>query len=247
MKESIQRPGNEVAIVIYDAPLPPKYFRLNKKFLRTLFIAVPIILSLVFAALFLWGLGTRLEDAPVPTFPNEKTEEERKIAELEGEITVLKESNSKLTEKLSTQTPVAGTEDPYLMAIKRPYGMQNLASKNLVNADLFDFVQEPGKVTLKFQIVSTTPENRVTGHVLVFMISSTGIMAYPGNANAVLSEGIKYSMGEPFAVARVRPTNAIFQHQLSNENVKFVVYIFSREGDLLMIKETPTYQSGTKK
>lgn len=247
MKESIQLPGSEVAIVIYDAPLPPRYFRLNKKFLRTLFISVPIILTLVFAGLFLWGLGTRLEDAPAPSFPTEKTEEEKKIAELEGEINLLKNSNNKLAEKLSAKAPAIGTEDPYLMAIKRPYGMQNLISKNLVNADEFDFIQELNKVSLKFMIKSSTPEHRVTGHVLVFMVSPTGIMAYPGDANRVLAEGIKYSMGEPFAVARVRPTNAIFDHLPSGESVKFVVYIFSREGDLLMIKETQTYQTGIKK
>ncbi|HXH76290.1 MAG TPA: hypothetical protein VNJ08_15065 [Bacteriovoracaceae bacterium] len=247
MKESIQRPGSEVAIVIYDAPLPPKYFRLNKKFLRTLFFAVPIALTMVFGALFFWGLGSRLYESPRPTFSTVMTETETKIAALETELKGVKDSNERLTEKLATQSPANTNEDPFLMAIKKPYGMQNLLNKNLVNADHFAFVQEAGRVSLKFDIISTTAENRVTGHVLVFMISAAGTMAYPAEANNSLSEGIKYTLGEPFAVARLRPTTAVFQHQLTGDSVKFVVYIFSREGDLLMIKETQRFQNGNKK
>lgn len=249
MKESIQRPGGEVAIVIYDAPLPPKYFRLSKKFLRTLFVVVPVVLTLVVGGFFLWGLWSRVQDAPAPSFPT-MSEQDLKVQALETEISQLKESNVKLTEKLSGQaTPsaTAGAEEPFLLGIKKPYGMQNFIAKNLVTADQFEFVQEPGKISLKFQIISTTPENRVTGHVLVFLISASGTMVYPAEGNAQLVEGVKYSVGEPFAVARLRPTNAVFQQQLTGDKAKFVIFIFSREGDLLLIKETQTFSAEAKK
>jgi hypothetical protein len=84
------------------------------------------------------------------------------------------------------------------------------------------------------------------GHVLVFMMSESGMMAYPKEANTTFSEGIKYSAGEPFSVSRLRPTNAEFLHRLIGEQVKFVIYIFSREGDLLFVKETESFKVGSK-
>jgi hypothetical protein len=247
MKEQIQSSGDEVSIVIYDNPLPPKYFRLNKRFIKSLFVVTPVILILIFISLFLWGLGARFKSATKPNFRIKNNDQENQLAVLKAEITQLQQSNNSLTEKLSAQPSATGVDEPFLMAIKRPYGMQNLISKNLVSADQFNFSKEAGNLSLKFQIISTTPENKVTGHIHVFMVSNSGVMAYPNAANQFLAEGIKYSVGEPFAVARLRPTNAIFPQQITADKVKFVVYIFSREGDLLLVKETQSFENGTKK
>lgn len=246
MNDSIQQKGDEVAIVIYDSPLPPKYFRLTKRFIRTLFVVVPVLLVLIFSGLFIWGLGSRVKEAPAPTMPTVISEQDGKVAILESELESLKETNTQLTEKLNALPSAAGTDDPYLMAIKKPYGMQNFLSQNRVTLDQFQLVQENNKTSLKFQIISSSPETKVTGHVLVFMISESGLMIYPKEANAMLLQGVKYSIGEPFSVSRLRPTNAEFLHRLSGESVKFVIYIFSREGDLLLIKETESFKVGAK-
>lgn len=248
MKEPIQQSGHEVSIVIYDAPLPPRYLKFSKKFIRTVFIVVPVAIGLIFLALLAFGLGSRLKDAPAPSMPVVITSGESKVQGLESELEAMKESNKVLQDKLSglgtTAEPTA--EEPFLMGIKKPYGMQNLISQNKVTLGQFELVQESNKSALKFQIISTNPETKVTGHVLVFMISDSGMMIYPGSANSSLGGGVKFSMGEPFAVSRLRPTNAEFNHRLTGENVKFVVYIFSREGDLLLIKETESYKLGAK-
>lgn len=247
MKEIIQKNAEEVAIVIYDSPLPPKYFRLTKKFIRTLFFVVPLLLSLLFIGLLFWGLGSRLKDSPTPSLPQVlPTMSESKVQSLEAEIKGLQETNQALTEKLSGTPAVATAEDPFLMVIKKPYGMQNLISQNKVTLDQFEFVHDKEKVNFKFQIISSTPETKVTGHVLVFMISQSGVMGYPADTNTTLLQGVKYSQGEPFAVSRLRPTNAEFNHQLAGANVKFVIYIFSREGDLLLIRESEVYKTGNK-
>jgi len=246
MNEFIQKNGDEVAIVIYDAPLPPKYFRLTKKFIRTLFIVTPLLLVTIFTLLFMWGLGSRMKDVKAPSLPVVMNESDSKIYALENEIKTLETSNKELSDKLS-QTPAAATaEDPHLLVIKKPYGMQNFLSENRVTLDQFELVQDNNKTTLKFQIISSTPETKVQGHVIVFMISESGLMAYPAGANAELSSGVKYSSGEPFSVSRLRPTNAEFLHRLGGETVKFVIYIFTREGDLLLIKETEGFKVGAK-
>lgn len=245
--ESIQKNGDEVAIVIYDAPLPPKYFRLTKRFIKTLFVVVPLFVVVLFLGIFAWGLGTRLKQAPAPQMPSVVTESDSKVVALEAELSALRETNNQLTEKLNTMPTTAGTaEDPYLMVVKKPYGMQNLLSQNKVNLDQFQLVQDANKTSLKFQIISSTPETKVTGHVLVFMISEAGMMGYPKETNTVLNTGVKYSMGEPFSVSRLRPTNAEFLHRLTGESVKFIIYIFSREGDLLLTKETESFKVGAK-
>jgi hypothetical protein len=247
MKEAIQQAGGEVSIVIYDAPLPPRYFRFSKKFIKTLFVTVPIVFLILLGGLFLWGLGTRVRSAPVPHMPEVLTEKDSELMSLKNEVEILKKSNQEFSTKLaSAPASPAGAEEPFLLAIKRPYGMQNLVNEKRVSLDQIHFEQDNNKVSLKFAIVSSSPETKVMGNVIVFMISESGMMAYPKEANDTFSEGIKYSAGEPFSVSRLRPTNAEFLHRLVGESVKFVIYIFSREGDLLLVKETENFKVGAK-
>lgn len=247
MQDPIQAAGGEVAIVIYDAPLPPRYFRFSKKFIRSLVVIAPLLLGLLLAGLFLWGLGWRAYVSPRPSMPQVLTERDSKVLALESEIAALKQSNEGLTQKLSATAPAQGAgEGPYLLAVKRPYGMQDLTKEKRVSVDQFALEQGPNNVSFKFQILSSVPENKIVGHIVVFMVSASGLMSYPAQTNSVLAEGIKYSDGEPFSVSRLRPTNAEFLHRLSGEDVKFVIIIFSREGDLLLIQESPSYKVEAK-
>lgn len=246
MKEFIQKNADEVAIVIYDAPLPPKYFRLTKRFIKTLFVVVPFLLLTSYFLLFIWGLGIRLQDTPAPKIPDVMSEADQKILALESEVKDLRESNQSLSEKIALGAGVATNDDPNLMVIKKPYGMQNLLAQNQVSLDQFELVQNQNKTTLKFQIINSTQDNRVSGHVLVFMLSDTGLLAWPKEANQAIAEGIKYSLGDTFAVSRLRPTDADFNVTLTGEAVKFIIYIFNREGDLLLIKETEQFKTGNK-
>lgn len=247
MKEPIQQSAQEVSIVIYDSPLPPRYIRFSKKFIRTLFVVIPVALGLIFSGLILFGLGSRIKDTPVPKIPKVISSDESKILNLEAEIQSLKSSNEKLQEKLTVQvatTPAA--EEPFLMGIKKPYGMQNLISQNKITLGQLELVQQDSKTNFKFQIISSNPDVKVSGHILVFMVSDSGLMAYPSVANASIAGGITFNMGEPFSVSRLRPTNAEFSLALKGNSAKFIIYIFSREGDLLLVKETESYKVGSK-
>ncbi len=246
MKDSIQQKSPEVSIVIFDAPLPPRYFRVTKKFIRTLFVVAPVLLILMVGAFFIWGLGARLQNAPTPKLPEVMVQSDSKISDLEAQIAALENSNSELASKLSSQTTTTTAEDPYLMNIKKPYGMQNFLSENRVSLDQFQLGQEDKKITLKFQIISARPETKVTGNVLVFMFTESGLLVYPKEAQNALATGIKFSNGEPFSVSRLRPTNAEFAAKVTGESAKFLIYIFSREGDLLLIKETESFKLGNK-
>jgi hypothetical protein len=247
MKESIQKSSHEVSIVIYDAPLPPRYIRFSKNFIRTLFVATPLIIGIILFAFFAYGLGNRLKTTGVPNLPSIKSLDETKIQSLEQELESLKKSTALLQDKLSTDSSGATPSDgPYLMSIRRPYGMQNLVAENRISLGQLEYIQEKDKTLFNFQIISSNPETKVTGHIIVFMVSKGGLVAYPPNTNSELELGIKYSLGETFAVSRLRPTKAEFAVTPIGESVKFVVYIFSREGDLLIIKESESYKIGNK-
>lgn len=92
MSEHIQKDGGEVAIVIYDAPFPPKYFRITKKFLNTLFVVIPIFFVALLSGFFLWGLSDRLEDTPTPELPSVISNSSNKIDVLKKEIKMLRDS-----------------------------------------------------------------------------------------------------------------------------------------------------------
>jgi hypothetical protein len=247
MKEFIQKDGDEVAIVVYDAPLPPKYFKITKRFIRALFIVVPVVFVLLLSGLFVWGLGSRLKEAPSPSLPTVLTETDSKVIGLETELKALQESNQAMAEKLADQASSGSSvEEPFLMLIKKPYGMQNLLTEKRVTLDQLEAGKDSNRVSLNFSIISSNPETKVTGHVLVFMISSGGILVYPKDANSMILSGIKYSAGEPFAVSRLRPTKADFEIKSPGESVKFMIYIFSREGDLLLVQETEPFNLGVK-
>jgi hypothetical protein len=245
MQDFIQKKGEEVSIVIYDAPLPPKYIRLTKRFIRTFFVVVPVLIVTLLFVFFSWGLGTRLKDTPAPNLPSIVGETESRISTLEAELRSLELSNKELINKLSQTPSASGTDEPYLISIKKPYGMQNLIAEKKISLDQFEFSKENKKISLKFQIISSNPETKVTGHILVFMIFNSGYLIYPGSANSSIEAGLKFSSGEPFAVSRLRPTKAEFITSLEGIPVKFVIFIFSREGDLLLIQETGNYQLGT--
>lgn len=247
MKDSIQESTDEVSIVVYDAPLPPKYFRLKKSFIKTITVVAPIIIFLIVGAFFIWGVIPRLEKSPSLSLPTLESEQEKQIRLLNKRIQNIEEENKTLIAKISSTPGEVSSDDPYLMIIKKPYGMQNLLSQNRVFLEGMEVGREPNKTTLKFQLVSSTPDKRVSGHIIVFMVSDKhGMMSYPMKTNESIRTGIKYSEGESFSVSRLRPTSADFKHPATEDNVRFLIYIFNREGDLLLLKETESFKIGSK-
>lgn len=245
MSNTIQSKSEEVSVVIYDSPLPPKYFTFKKSFLKTLLYLTPLVLLIIFTALFIWAFGYQFKYAPKPKFPELINKDQAKILELEGMVKELSASNKNLTNKLST-TPdaLAPSEMINLLAIKKPYGMQNLISKNTVTLDNVALKFVGSQVQLSFHILSMQ-ETRISGHVLVFLISKNQLMTYPAVATSSFIEGIKYTQGEAFSVTRLRPTQASFSLPAADD-AKFLIYIFSRDGDLLLMQETQEFKMEKK-
>jgi hypothetical protein len=200
-----------------------------------------------------WGLGNRFKVTPsvklLTAKSESKTESRGKIKALENEIQSLQKNINELTQRLSrasTEQPSQGQTSPLLMVVKRPVGMQDLVAQNRVRLEQINLEQATNKLSLKFQLISNSPDTKVTGHILVFMLSKAGLAVYPTGANEQLTTGVEFSSGEPFSVSRLRPTSADFLFRPGTESVRFMIYIFSKQGDLLLGKETDNYQLGRK-
>ncbi|GEM_PF-999478 len=247
---SLEEKSDEVSIVIYDAPRPPRYLKFNKSFLSWMLYGVPTVIGIIISASVVMALlprkGSTSFSTPslqLPTNMNEKSDE-LKMKEASAQIRELEVENQKLQEKLAG-TPAEGS-DIYFGQILRPYGSQNLTEKSLLQLEQIDFTSDSKKMVLNFQIINPHPEARVTGHIIVFEYSGLETRVYPGVLQNSAIEGIKFSQGEGFAVSRLRPTTAEFSGIPTSNKVKFVIYIFNREGDLLVKHVTRDFEMTTK-
>ena len=116
--------------------------------------------------------------------------------------------------------------------------MRDLTDAKRIDIENIQFKILNNKTHFTFQIVSNDPSTRISGNIIVYLIHSNGILAYPNNIIKNFSQGIKFNEGEPFSMSRLRPTTAEFNTNLLNESVRFMIYIFNREGDLLYTKES---------
>ncbi len=241
----LEEKSNEVSIVIYDAPRPPRYLKFNKSFLSWMFYGVPLIIGvgIIISALLVLGpkTGTVSIKAPTLELPSSsENSDSQKINENQERIKELEVENTNLQNKLSN-TPVEGN-DIYFGQILHPYGSQNLTDKGILQLDQIEFVQDAQKTGIKFQLINPHPEHRISGHIIVFQYSATESKVYPGILQNSVMEGIKFSQGESFAVSRLRPTISEFSGLSASPKVKYVIYIFNREGDLLIKYVTPEFE-----
>lgn len=242
----LEEKSNEVSIVIYDAPRPPRYLKFNKSFLSWMFYGIPLLIGVLIIGSFIMAISPRQTSVNIktpsldlPTSIGGQGDED-KIKEAQTRIKELETENLNLQNKLAN-TPAEGN-DLYFGQVLRPYGSQNLTDKGTLQLEQLEFFQDGSKSGIKFQLINPRPENRVSGHIIVFQYSGTESKVYPGLLQNSVLEGIKFSQGESFAVSRLRPTIAEFTGITNSPKVKFVIYIFNREGDLLIKHVTPEFE-----
>ena len=246
---SLEERSKEVSIVIYDAPRPPRYLKFNKSFLSWMLYGVPaligfsILISLILAIAPLTRDSIKSPSLDISN-PMRDNNEETKLKEIEARVSELEAENQVLQNKLA-DTPAEAT-DLYFGQVLRPYGSQNLIDKGFLQLEQIEFAHDAQKSVLKFQLINPRPEARISGHIIVFQYSGTETKVYPGTLQNNTLNGIKFSQGESFAVSRLRPTVAEFSGLSASNKVKFVIYIFNREGDLIVKHVTPEFEMTNK-
>jgi len=240
----IQTESDEVSVIFYDSPRPPKYFKVSRKFIKQSLIVIPSILFFIFIALLYLTLSEKIKSKS-QTISVFQTPEMLKIKELESEVEELLKSQQTLSEKLSRVSSVGGQSQDELIFVRKPYGMKNLTDQKLISLDDLQFSFDKDKVSLKFQLLNQA-NKKVVGHIIVVLLSQNSISLYPKPNDQTFVDGYRFSSGEPFSVSRLRPTNVEFLNTFNNESIRFMVYLFNREGDLILSELTDNFNVGVK-
>ena len=111
----LEEKSNEVSIVIYDAPRPPRYLKFNKSFLSWMFYGIPLLIGVLIIGSFIMAISPRQTSVNIktpsldlPTSIGEQGDED-KIKEAQTRIKELE------TENLNLQniTPIIYSDRDY--------------------------------------------------------------------------------------------------------------------------------------
>lgn len=245
---TLEGKASEVSVVIYDAPKPPRYIKFNKSFLNWMLYGVPLAIGLLICAaiiVLIMPSGKTTFTTPRLDIPSPMSSGDSELTEAQNRVKELEKENQAIQAKLALM-PSDTSSDMYFGQILRPYGTQNLIDKGMLQLEQIDFSYDSQKSVLKFQLINPHPETKISGHIIVFQYSATETKIYPGVLQNSAMNGVKFSQGESFAVSRLRPTVAEFTGLAISNKVKFVIYIFNREGDLLIKHVTNDFVMNNK-
>lgn len=232
----IQNPSKDVTLIVYDTPKPPKYYKLNKNFIKTLLVIIPLLVIASIAFSLLYSIFLKNKIAAITSSEPKKILELRSIVSKQAsEISNLKKTNTLITEKLSKGSD-SETSVNVLGLFTVPVGIQDLRSKELIKIE--DIVIKTDKeIKLSFNLANNSPNNeKLSGYLQVIQFQGNIIQYYPSEELPQKNLRLEYSNGESFGFSRFRPTVANFA-KVSDRSAKYKIFIFSRTGDLLAYKQ----------
>ena len=228
--------SRDVTLIVYDTPKPPRYYKLNKSFIKSLVIIIPILVitSISFSLLYSIFLKNKINQI-TSSEPKRILELKELISKQKTEIQTLSKSNALITEKLSKGAS-GETSVSALGLFTVPVGIQDLRSKELVKLEQVS-LKSGDKIKLTFNLANNSPNNqKFSGYLTVVQYQDNIIQYYP---NIELSEKnlrLEYSQGESFGFSRFRPTEAVFE-KVSKKSARYKVFIFNRTGDLMVYRQ----------
>lgn len=244
----IQKPSNELTLIVYDTPKPPKYIKINKLLMKILIFFIPLIvlLSTSFSMLLSIYMKKKLEDARSQE-PEIIINLRNKNLQLTTELKTLRETKAKLIQKISSGSSSLSNRNQgdeiydFVNIFALPLGFED--KRNIVSAKLENFTHGNlnNKVQLKFDILNNkVNKSKLAGYISVLQYHKDGVSFYPSYNLSPEASNLIYSKGESFVVSRFRPVIAEFQKP-KGSIVWYKVFIFSQSGDLLAFKKTKTF------
>lgn len=232
----IQSPSKEVTVIVYDTPKPPKYYKLNKSFIKTILIAIPLLTIFSISVSLLYSIFLKNKISQITSSEPKKILELREIIKKqETSIGTLTKTNTLITEKLSKGSG-SETSVSALGLFTVPVGIQDLRSRELVKIEQIK-VSSEGEIKLAFNLANNSPNNeKLSGYLNVIQFQGNIIQYYPNIELPQKNLRLEYSEGESFGFSRFRRTEAIFK-KVSKKSAKYKIFIFSRTGDLLAYKQ----------
>jgi hypothetical protein len=236
----IQDPSKELTLVVYDAPKPPKYLKINKVLVRVLIFLIPvvIILSIAFSLFTSVYLKQKLEKAKSQE-PEIILNLREKVLTSVNEIDTLKKTNSQLIQKISSgQAAATSVEVGNIFNLfSIPLGFED--SRSLVNAKLENMSNDilKDKMLFKFDILNNQAgDEKLAGFISIVQYHKDGLSFYPNYDLSLENPNLIFSKGESFVVSRFRPVIAEFKKPKGSV-VWYKVFIFSQTGNLIAFKK----------
>jgi len=232
----IQDPSKDLTLIVYNTPKPPRYLKVNKNLIRTLFIIIPfmVITSITFSFFYSMLLKNKIVSLKSEV-PKEIQELKAKNLLLTTELTNLEKTNKNLVGKLSKGSG-AETSLSSMGLFTTPLGLQDLRNKELIL--IKDAKVEAGKtIKLNFSLENNSPgQEKLSGYINVIQYQGNMIQYFPDYELSQRNLRLEYTQGESFGFSRFRPTMAEFTKH-SNLSTRYKIFIFSRTGDLIAFKQ----------
>lgn len=236
----IQDPSKDVTLIVYNTPKPPKYLKVNKRLIKTLFILIPfmVITSIGFSFFYSTILKNKIVSMKSKV-PKEILDLKTKNATLISQLAEIKKTNKNLISKLSLgSTTETSLSSMGLFTV--PLGLKDLRSKELVKVKDVK-ISSGKKIKLNFNLENNSPgQEKLSGYISVIQYQGNHIQFYPSYELSQRNLRLEYTQGESFGCSRFRPTVAEFS-KVTNLSTRYKIFIFSRTGDLLAFKQLGPY------
>ncbi|MBD67032.1 MAG: hypothetical protein CME62_17655 [Halobacteriovoraceae bacterium] len=231
----MQNPSKDLTFIVYNAPSPPRYIKVKKSIIKSLFILIPFMVILSITLSYTYSFIYKLENNSLRSnIPIEIQKLQKENTELSQNLQYLKKNNEELISKLSK----GGTSESSISSMNlftMPIGIEDLRGKALINIDDIKITTTPKEIKLHFNMENQSNE-KLQGYISVVQFQENLIQFYPVNELSQKDYKIEYTQGESFGFSRFRPTTATF-NRYSNSSVKYKIFIFSRTGNLLAYKQ----------
>ncbi len=237
----LQNNQEELTLLIYDNPKPPKCLKFNKKTLKWFMFFLPLLVtfSLLITAYVLANFKKlRLENELKQ--PQIITELKTEISDLEKKINLQNDEVKSLVDKISKGS--VSTNEENVSLINLPLGYNNFLSKKITNIKEVKHSVTPSGTKIEFNIVNQLNEKKLSGYVFVIRITKNSFEVFPETDLDVDDFLLNYNKGESFTTYRFRPVEAKFS-PIKSELYTYKIIIFSKLGDLIYKQNFGPYKN----
>lgn len=214
---------NKINIIIDRTNNSPRFYQLNKRTLKFLFLGIPvttifiIICSYFFASYFKALYEDIKENEPVMV---RKLKSE--IEDLKKQNTALVDNESKLLEKIEKGSSFTSVGINQL--VQTPLGMDNKVGHKLCTIEDIEI-----KDNQLFFKIANQIEDKLRGYFFLFHYHGNTVEVYP--TGEFKDSQLNYRDGDSFLISRFKPMQIKFPKIY--ENSTFYSVIFSNSGDLI--------------
>lgn len=226
---------DRISLIFYENPRSPRYFEINKKHLKFLFVGLPIICLIIISILLLGAFYFNQIKASImrkePQIIKDLRVQNQELTEKQKET---QEFNLVLQDKLNIKS---STNLSSLSMFYPISGQQDLTHNPLIGIENFNHQIDGTTLSISFTMENLTRDGKkLAGYIFAFLKTDSGIIVYPQSALPEDEFQIKFNRGEYFAFSRFRPVITSFNLNQKTENFLLKVLIFSRTGDLMLKK-----------